>query len=98
MYKIKTVGDLSELIGYVVLAAPDHFHDPELLPENQMNLDRAFEQLRSGVEIAYPEASFSEKRRALYALLDQSLSGYRAGDIRKGAHTLQEFRRSIFKE
>ncbi len=98
MYKIKSVDDLSDLIGFVVLSAPDNFHDPDLLPEDQWDLDKAFEQLRSGVDIAYPEATFGEKRRALYALLEQSLAGYRTGDIRNGAHTLQEFGRSIFKE
>jgi len=62
-----------------------------------MNLDRAFEQLREGLAIAYPEADFENKRQELGALLDQSLAAYRAGDRRSGAHLLQDFQDSIFK-
>jgi hypothetical protein len=99
MFRIKSVDDLSEFISYVVLCAPDRLsNDEDLPPENRMDLERAFEHLRSGVQIAYPEVDFEPKRRVLYSILDRALDGYRAGDEKVGAHALYDFRRSIFKE
>jgi hypothetical protein len=98
MPKLKTVDDLYNHIGYVVLCAPDKFPMRDYLnPEDQMNLDRAFEQLRAGIEIAYPEEFHPEKRHPLHNLLDQALAAYKAGDRFKGAHLLQGFQDSIFK-
>jgi len=98
MPTLKTVDDLYNHIGYVVLCAPDKFPVRDYLrPEDQMNLDLAFEQLRAGVKIAYPSEFHPEKRAPLYTLLDQSLSAYKAGDRLKGAHLLQDFQDNIFK-
>lgn len=95
---LKTVNDLFYHIGYVVLCAPDKFPVRDYLaPDKQMDLDRAFVQLRQGVEIAYPADFHPEKRGALYSLLDKSLSAYRAGDRFNGAHLLQGFQDQIFK-
>lgn len=97
MAKPKTVNDLFNLIGYVVLCAPDKFPVRDYLaPDEQMNLDRAFDQLRLGVEIAYPADFHPKKSGALYSLLDKSLSAYRAGDRFNGAHLLQDFQDQIF--
>lgn len=98
MFKIKTVDHLYNLIGYVVLSAPDSFPIEDYLePDKQMTLDKAFAQLRDGVEVAYPDDYHPEKKPLLYALLDQSLAAYRAGEDVKGAHLLQDFQDKIFK-
>ena len=98
MDKITTVDDLYDFIGYVVLSAPDKFPVEDYLKaDEQMNLDRAFALLREGVVVAYPDDFHPEKKVALYALLDDSLHAYRAGDRVKGAHVLQDFQDKIFK-
>lgn len=98
MAKIRSVDHLYNLIGYVVLSAPDSFPIEDYLePAQQMTLDKAFAQLREGVEVAYPDDFHPEKKPMLYALLDQSLAAYRAGEDVKGAHLLQEFQDNIFE-
>lgn len=98
MFKIKTVDDLYDHIGYVVLRAPNRFPiEDYLAPDEQMTLDKAFSQLRDGVEVAYPDDYHPDKKPLLYALLDQSLAAYRSGEDVKGAHLLQDFQDNIFK-
>lgn len=98
MAEIKTIDDLYNLIGFVVLCAPDKFPARDYLkPGDQMNLDRAFDQLRQGVEIGYPADFYPEKKIELYSLLNQSFSAYKAGDRFNGAHLLQDFQDKIFK-
>jgi hypothetical protein len=53
MYVMETIDDLWEHIAYVLAYAPDKFPYRDFLPDDQqMNLERAFEQLRKGVLIA----------------------------------------------
>ena len=95
---MKSVDDLYDHIGYVVLRAPDRFPVEDYLPaDQQMTLEMAFEQLREGVEIAYPNDFHPEKRTILNSLLDQSFAAYKAGEEVKGAHLLQDFQDNIFK-
>ncbi len=99
MLKLRYIDDLYDFLGYVILSAPDNFPVEDFLAaDDQMNLNKAFKQLRDGVEIAYPETFFPEKKPALYALLDRSLAAYRAGDDVASAHLLQDFEASIFKD
>lgn len=98
MFAMKSVDDLWDHIAYVLGCAPDSFPVEDFLTDDQqMNLDRAFEQLRQGVEIAYPEASFADKKTKLYGLLDQSYAAYRAGEDVKAGHLLNDFQDNIFK-
>lgn len=98
MFVMETVDDLWNHIAYVLGCAPDHFpHEDFLAEDQQMNLDRAFEQLRQGVEIAYPEASFAEKRMHLNDILDRSYAAYKAGEEITAGHLLNDFQDNIFK-
>jgi hypothetical protein len=98
MFKMRTVQDLYEHISYVLLSAPDQFPVEDFLkPEDQMTLEKSFLQLREGVEIAYPEEEFAERREALCSMLDKALVAYRAHDRPAGAQTLQEFEAAIFR-
>lgn len=98
MFAIKSVDDLWNHIAYVMAYAPDQFPVEDFLADNeQMNLDRAFDQLRQGIEVAYPESTFEAKRRRLDEILDRSYSAYRAGDDIAGGHLLNEFQDHIFK-
>jgi hypothetical protein len=96
--KINSVDDLYNYIGYVVLRAPNRFPVEDYLPpDQQVTLEKAFDRLRHGIEIAYPDDFHLEKRVLLYSILDQSFAAYKAGEDVKGAHLLQDFERNIFK-
>jgi hypothetical protein len=98
MFVVETVDDLWNHIAYVLLYAPDQFPYRDFIPDDQqMNLDRAFEQLRQGIDVAYPEPSFATKRVALNDILDRSYSAYQAGDDIAAGHLLNEFQDNIFK-
>jgi hypothetical protein len=98
MFVMETVDDLWNHIAYVLLCAPDDFPVEDFLPDDQqMNLDRAFEQLRQGVEIAYPEDSFADKRAMLNDILDQSYALYQDGGNIRAGHLLNDFQDNIFK-
>lgn len=97
VFVMETIGDLWDHIAYVREYAPSGFPIEDLLlPEQQMNLDRAFEQLQQGVEIACPPPSAPARRDQLHALLDRSLAEYRGGDKTIAAALLAEFESSIF--
>jgi hypothetical protein len=98
-YRIKTVDDLWNHIAYVRGYAPNYFKKEDfLLPEEQMTLDLAFKFLDDGIDVAYPEDGFAEKRSELRVALSRALSAYRAGDEIAGATILQvDFEDKIFK-
>lgn len=80
MFVIESVDDLWNLIAYITLYAPDEFPTEDFLAaDEQMTLDRAFDQLHAGVKIAYPEAQFEDKRHELHGILDRSFLAYRSG-------------------
>lgn len=99
MYAMKSIDDLWEHIAYVLAYAPDDFPHEDFLPaDQQMNLEKAFEQLRKGVCIAYPEPTFSDKRTDLYLLLDKTLVAYAQGNVDQACDLLNEFQGKIFEE
>jgi hypothetical protein len=98
MFLMNSINDLWEHIAYVLAYAPDRFPFRDFLSDDeQMNLDRAFDQLRQGVIIAYPEPSFESKRVALYTLLERSYLAYKKGDEIAGGRSLNEFQDNVFK-
>jgi len=98
MLVVENVNDLWNHIAYVLLCAPDQFPREDFLSEDeQMNLDRAFEQLHQGVRIAYPEPDFASKRTILSDILDRSYAAYKAGEDITAGHLLNEFQDNIFK-
>ncbi|WP_303758593.1 hypothetical protein [Sphingobium yanoikuyae] len=98
MFVMESVDDLWDHIAYVMGYAPDRFPYRDFLPEDeQMNLDRAFDQLRAGVKIAYPEPSEESKRAILNGILDRSYTAYKDNDEIAAGHLLNEFQDNIFK-
>jgi hypothetical protein len=95
---MESVDDLWNHIAYVMAYAPTSFPYRDFIPaDQQMNLDRAFDQLRTGVNIAYPEASFADKRASLFNLLDQAYAAYKEENEIRAGHILNEFQGGIFK-
>lgn len=98
MNPLKSVDALYDFIATVVLCAPDRFPVRDYLPpDQQMNLERAFEKLRGGIDVAYPEVYYEVKRRELGAILDGAYAAYQAGDKIEGARLVHEFQDNIFK-
>lgn len=98
MFVIESVDDLWNHIAYVLAYAPDRFPYRDFLSrDEQMTLDKAFEQLHAGVLIAYPENDNADRRDDLQKLLDRSYIAYRNGDEMLGGTLLNEFEESIFK-
>jgi hypothetical protein len=96
---IKDVSSLWDFIGYVVLSAPDNFAEEDYLqPDEQMNLERAFEELRNAINLIKPAKLNDAERNEALSLLEESLNSYRAGDDVKGAHVLQDFQVLIFNK
>ena len=98
MFVMQSVDDLWNHIGYVLCYAPSSFpYENFLTPDQQMTLDMAFELLHAGVVVAYPEDSFTDKRKELHALLDRSFLAYQGGQEIVGGTLLNEFESRIFK-
>jgi hypothetical protein len=96
---ISDLNSLSDFVGYVVLCAPDAFPEEDFLqPDEQMNLERAFEEMRNALNLFKPAKMDAAKRRDALCLLEESLNFYHAGEVVKGAHLLQDFRSFIFKK
>lgn len=95
---VRDVESFYNFIGYVVLRAPDNFPKEDYLAESeQMNLEKAFEELRAGIKLVQADFPDKDKASKLRSLLDESLSYYRTGDEVKAAHLLQDFQDSIFR-
>lgn len=94
---IKDLDSFWDFIGYVVLSAPDHFAEEDFLqPDEQMNLERAFEEMRDAMNLFPPSKLNDAERSDALSLLQKSLDSYRAGDDVKGAHLLQDFQTLVF--
>jgi len=93
---IHDIGSLSDFVVYTVLCAPDSFADEDLKLEEQLNLERAFEELRHGVDLIEPTKMDDAQRKEALAVLEESLNSYRAGDQVEGKHRLREFEALIF--
>lgn len=71
---VRDIDSLYNFIGYVVLRAPDRFPREDYLKEDeQMTLERAFDELRYGVELIEKDFPGANVERGLQSLLDQAL-------------------------
>jgi hypothetical protein len=95
-FSMESVSDLWDHIGYVLEYAPRFPPEPQLLPDQQMTLDMAFEQLNQGVVIAFPLPDASDLRKKVSALLDLSLAEYRNGNAEAGKSVLLDFEATMF--
>jgi hypothetical protein len=92
------LGELIDFIAYVVLYAPDKFPKRDFLKvEEQLNLERAFDELRYGLDCAAKEVGESPVIGTCRAMLEQAFTHYREGRINPGAWKLQEMLRLLEK-
>lgn len=91
-YGFGRFSEYRNMIGYVVLGAPDQFPvEDYLAPDEQMTLDKAFAQLRRGLPVAYDKIKHKDAIPKALELLEASYRAYEAGDQRAGAFLLQDF-------
>lgn len=96
---VKDINSFYNFLGYVVLRAPDKFPIEDYLSiDEQMNLDKAFLELRRGLSFVNSEVADPEKQKNLLYLLETSYMAYKSGDDIKGAHLLQDLEGLIFKQ
>ena len=95
---VRDIDSLYNFIGMVVLRAPDGFPVEDYLEDDQqLNLERAFAELRRGVEFVERDFPGADRERGLNAALDQALALYRDGEDVRASHLLQDFEAKIFK-
>ena len=95
---VRDIDSLYNFIGYVVLRAPDRFpREDYLSAEEQMDLEKAFIELRRGIDLIEPDMADVAKRKHLASILDQAFAAYKSDEVYKGAHLVQDFQDLIFK-
>ena len=96
--RCQNLGKLIDFIAVVVLSAPDKFIKRDWLkPEEQLNLDRAFEELRHGLDCAVKEVGELPAIITTRAMLEEAYTHYREGRINPGAWKLQEISQILEK-
>lgn len=98
MARISDISSFYDFIGYVVLCAPNRFPIRDYLAhEEQMSLEKAFIEIRQGIDLIGAELADELKRPQLFELLESSYRAYQAGDELMGAHLLQDFESALFR-
>jgi hypothetical protein len=98
MHWVDSIDEFYDFISLVVAYAPDEFPEEDFLEAGQqLNLDKAFDELNRGMDMLAKKIKEPEKIESLKKLLADSLSAYQGGDDVKGAHLLQEFEIKAFK-
>ena len=96
--RFESLGRYHDAWASIVLFAPDQFPpiNDEVVDQRQ-ELESRFQELRDGFDLA--ERKLKEPRliRICRELLDMSYEAYKAGDAKRGAHTLQECEGLIWK-
>jgi hypothetical protein len=94
---VRDIDSFYDFISLVVVSAPDDFPVEDYLSDDeQLNLERAFAELKKGVEFVERDFPGADRDRGLNAMLDEALALYRAGEDVKAAHLLQDFEAKIF--
>lgn len=95
--RIKSIDHFYDFIGYVVLCAPNNFpHRDYHRAEEQMDLERAFSEIKESILLVEADFPGADLDRGLSQLLERSLDSYKQGDEVAGAHLLQDFQDLIF--
>lgn len=88
-YEFGRFSEYRNHIAYVVVGASLEF--PEHGWEEQMTLDKAYDILRRGLPVSFDRIRDREAIPEATALLEASYAAFKQGDIKSGAHLLQEF-------
>lgn len=97
--KIMKLSDLSDRLGFTVLAAPDRF--PTVGPfgsDQKQNLLVAFERLQEGIPLVEKKIKDSAVLEQLRNLLREAMVAYQQGDRNNGSRLLQDFESIVFPD
>jgi hypothetical protein len=81
---------------YVVLYAPNFPRKDSLNGDQQLTVDKAFAEMNGAMEMVRAKVSDAAAFARIQKVLGSAHAAYQAGDRKKGAHLLQEFRRLAF--
>ena len=97
-HRCQNLGELIDFIATVVLSAPDKFIERDWLkPEEQLNLERAFGELRYGLDCAAKEVGELPAIATARTMLEEAYKHYREGRANPGAWKLQEMSQVLEK-
>ena len=97
--KIQRLSELSDRLGFTVLAAPDRFPLVGSFGSDQkQNLVVAFQRLEEGLPLVEKKIKDPAILERLRGLLRDALAAYQQGDRKKGAHFLQDFENIVFPD
>jgi hypothetical protein len=86
------VSEYRDFLSYVLLYSPDEFPEEDYLESSdQMNLDKAFAELRRAFPMIKKRVKEEETLAMLRELLEISYEAYKSGEDKKGAYALQEY-------
>ena len=95
--RVTSLRRLYNFLAVVVLSAPDRFaREDYLKDEDQLNLDRAFEELFYGMQFVREKIKDETEVTRLRGVLQDSYAAYKAGDAKRGAWLLQDFEKAVF--
>lgn len=87
-----------DFLSMVIVHAPDDFPKEDYLRDDeQLTLDKAFEEIDRGMEFVAQRDFGRECLSKLQSYIDASLAAYRSGDDVKGAHLLQDFENELLR-
>jgi len=90
------LAELIDFIAYVVIYGPDEFPERDFLkPDEQLNLDRAFDELRYGLDCAAKQIRDEAVIGTCRAMLQEAYTHYHEGRTNPGAWKLQEMSRLL---
>lgn len=95
--KIKNLSGYNDRIMFIILSAPDRF--PKVGPftdDPAKNLSIVFDSLEEGFHLIDKKVKDEAQSQALRKLLKDSLTAYKEGEKKKGAHLLQNFQDVVF--
>jgi hypothetical protein len=88
-----------DFISYVLISAATEFTPQTFLaPEEQTNLENAFQTLFNKFPLVARRLRTPAAAPELKRLLQSSLEAYRSGDVLRGGHILQEFRADLLAQ
>lgn len=87
-----------DYVGFVKLCAPDDFPVEEWAsPEDRWTLDRAFDGLRMGLQMATEEEGEWDEFIKGRTLVEDAQCAHRDGRLRDGFFKLEEFQKLLMK-
>ncbi len=95
MRRCNDLQTLIDFMAYVVLYAPDGLARSYLKPGDQLDLTRAFNELRYGLDCVAKGTNEAGTVERCKAMLEESYAHYREGRIKEGAWLLQDMQQVL---